>query len=191
MKHFSLIVMALLVVGFGGCKRKPAYSDIQTGQTQSNVNQNSNSQPVTPPDPATASPAQAAQPAGAPPQQPAAQPFKMPAFVDQQTGNIKDLPAYPDAQRTNVSMGPMQGVDAALLVFRSGGPVEKVAAFYEKAVKNNGWTVVDSYKDEEQARWELKKGDKDEALIRIQKDANTGAVDIMLSRLEKPAQPKQ
>ena len=115
---------------------------------------------------------------------------KLPSFVDPKSGEIKDLPSFPAARRTNVMFGPIQGVDTAMLVLQTATPIEKVAEYYEKAVKKNRWKVVSSMSDPEIYKWELKKGDRDEALVQVKKDSN-GMISIVLSRLEKPPQPKQ
>src|SRR5262247_1714346 len=104
------VLVSVLIVG-ASCRHKPSYSDIETSGSTKNKNE------------APAAPDQAqsagAQSAPAEPTAPASQPpaatteppkkFVVPSFVDQQTGEAKDLPSYPNAMRVNIQIGPVEG----------------------------------------------------------------------------------
>lgn len=115
---------------------------------------------------------------------------KPPSFVDPKSGEIKDLPSFPAAHRTNAMFGPVQGIDSAMLVLQTAPPIEKVVEYYEKAVKKYRWKVVNNMRDPEIYKWELKKGDRDEGLVQVKKETN-GMISIVLTRIEKPPEPKQ
>jgi hypothetical protein len=190
MKFFSLLILALCLIPVACGHKKAAYSDIQTDKDGSAVNQNSNQGPP------EASGQAPANPPAQEPQQPspaAAQPapFKAPEFFDIDTGQIKDIPTYPRATRVSVQYGPLQGTQSAMIILQTGDPVEKVAAFYDRAIKTNGWKVVSDQRDKDILKIELQKGDRGEGLVRVIKDEKTGVVNIGLSRIEKPAQPGQ
>jgi hypothetical protein len=50
--------------------------------------------------------------------------------------------------------------------------------------------VVTNYKEPEMFKLELKKGDRDEALVQAKKDEGRETVTITVSRIQAPAQPK-
>ncbi len=115
--------------------------------------------------------------------------FRMPPFLDQVTGQIKDLPSYPLANRVNMQYGPIQGQDTLSMVLETGDTMDKIVAFYDKAVKSNGWTVSDKLKDVELSSWTLKKGNDNEAKIEVRKNPQANTMYIAIARTQ--AQPKQ
>jgi len=185
MKFFSMLIISLCLIPVACGNKKPAYSDIQTDKDGRAVNQNSNQEAAATSDQAT----ERQQPAPAPAAQPA--PFKVPEFFDINTGQIKDIPSYPRSTRVSVQYGPLQGTQSAMIILQTGDPVEKIAEFYDRAIKTNGWKVVSDQRDRDIMKIELQKGDRGEGLVRVIKDERTGLVNIGLSRIEKPAQPAQ
>jgi hypothetical protein len=71
------------------------------------------------------------------------------------------------------------------LGLRSGDPMDKITAFYERAIKENKWTVIDKIIDPEFSEWSLKKGDEQSAKVQVKKDEQTGAMIIVIVRGEK------
>jgi hypothetical protein len=194
MKFYSLLIILLCLIPVACGNKKPAYSEIQTDKDGRPVNQNSNQET------AAASEDQAAegqtsppQPQGQQPAPAAAQPapFKVPEFFDMNTGQIKDIPSYPRSTRVSVQYGPLQGTQSAMIILQTGDPVEKIAEFYDRAIKSNGWKVVSDQRARDIMKIELQKGDRGEGLVRVIKDERTGVINIGLSRIEKPAQPAQ
>ena len=175
-------LLLTLAVIYSGCRNKPAYNDIDANRTSRTQNQNGETQPAIAPsgqgEPVTVAPTPPSPP---PPQRPG---FKSPSFLDQATGEIKDLPYYPRAVRVNAQIGPMQGVNMASFVFQTRDPMDKVTAFYEQAIKKNHWTVIEKKIDPELSEWNLQKGE-DGAKVQVKKDPQTGALNIMLVRGEK------
>jgi hypothetical protein len=78
-----------------------------------------------------------------------------------------------------------------MIILQTGDPVEKIAEFYDRAIKSNGWKVVSDQRARDIMKIELQKGDRGEGLVRVIKDERTGVINIGLSRIEKPAQPAQ
>lgn len=114
-----------------------------------------------------------------------------PAFIDLKTGQIKDLPNYPPAQRTNVQMGPIGDVSTAMFVFETNEQVEPIAKFYDQVAKSQGWKVVTRILETDNYNIELEKGEQNEGKVQARRDATTGRTTIIVSRVEKLPQPKQ
>jgi hypothetical protein len=190
-----LMLSSLLVVGcnFG----KPAYSDVQVDNKTKGETSRAEPTATQNPEPAASSSedpiAKAEREAGiasSPQQQNPPQEKKevqIPSFFVSGSAEIKDLPKYKNSAILNVQYGPVNGVNSAMLIFESRDSVEKINEFYEKTIKSNGWSVVTNIKDPDNFEYTLVKGQRDEALIRIKKDPNSGSSVIMLSRTEKPA----
>ena len=177
---FLVFVMSIGVIACG--PRKPAYSSINTNQAKVSQNQNNNEQPsVLANAPGSESQAQ--------PQPSQPEKFRMPPFLDQATGQIKDLPSYPLANRVNMQYGPIQGQDTLSMVLETGDTMDKIVAFYDKAIKSNGWTVSDKLKDVELSSWTLKKGNDNEARIEVRKNPQANSMYIAIARTQ--GQPKQ
>jgi len=177
------------------CGHKPAYSEVQTKDSQGpraseQPVSNSSDQPATPPADETqsAKPEQAMPPTTA--QLPETAPKKpvvsMPSFIDQTTGEFKDLPSYPKAYRTNLQIGPIGGAEAAMFLFETTESFQSIAAFYDKAIKKHGWTIASHIRDPEHLKWELIKGKTSEGLVEVKGDGNSNRKGIILSRAEKP-----
>ncbi|MEK6322527.1 MAG: hypothetical protein AABN33_12690 [Acidobacteriota bacterium] len=183
-KRLLWLFLAWVAIGTSaGCRHKPAYEDIDPNKASSNQNQNSAVQAATTPSTAVESPpAVATQPAPSPSQ---TQSFKTPRFLDQTKGEIKDLPNYPRARRVSVQMGPNQGVNVFSLVLQTTDPMDMIAAFYQQAIKNNKWTVINKSVDPEMSEWSLEKGKEDSAKIQVRKDPQTGTMNIFIVRGEK------
>ena len=195
MKFFLILITLFAVITLAACGRKT--SDYQDQGTQV-VNRNTSPPPdaapsdVPPADSAAQQPTANPAPDNKPVQPP---PIKPASFWNPNTAEIKDLPSYPGGARMNVQYGPLNGVDSAFIMMTTGDPLEKIAAYYDKSVKSAGWKVTERMSDSELYKVKLKKGDLDEALVQVEKDVQTGARRITLSRLEKPkppaTQPKQ
>jgi hypothetical protein len=186
-----LIVLILVVVA---CRREPAYKDLPAGGSN-NANTQAGAQPGASGESAAA-PAETPQ-TETPPvvvQPPAVANAntahrtanRYPSFLDPISGQIRDLPSYPRSTRANFQYGPMSGVDTALIVLQTSEPMEKLTAFYDKAVKSHGWTIVSNTRDPEHYRWELKKGPRDEAVVEIRKSDQFPLTGIALTRAERP-----
>jgi hypothetical protein len=173
----SLVAAAVIAVG-SACAHRPAYSEMNTNRAVSNQNQSQNTEPQ-----ATASTPAVAEPA------PPAAAAKVPSFMDQ--GAVRDLPAYPNAYRTNFQLGPMEGVNIMSLSLISKDPMDKIVAFYEKVVKDNKWTVIDKIIDPEFSEWSLKKGEDNSAKVQVKKDQQTKAMNIVMVRGEKLEAPSK
>lgn len=173
-----LLLGAAAIAGLAGCAHKPAYSEMDANKSSRNQNQNADGQAAASP-PAAVEPLPA-QPAPAPP--PA---FKTPSFMDQSKGEAKDLPSYPGSLRTTVQLGPVQGMNTLTLGFITGDPMDKIAAFFERAIKLNLWTVSDKVIDPELSEWNLKKGEDNRAKVLVKKDQATGGMNIVMVRAEK------
>lgn len=186
LKIHVLLSAVIVVMTLTACKQKPAYSDMQLGPGGSN-NQNTASQPDSSLN-ANAGEAETAQgDSNSQTQANAPSEVKWPSFIEQSTGKIKDLPAYPNAFITNAQYGPQKGLDTALVALQTRDAFEKVTAFYDNAIKSNGWTLVSENRDSEYYKVEFIKGQNNRGAVQIQKDSRTGTVSIGLTRLQQPA----
>ena len=175
----GLFLVAITITSLSGCARKPAYSDMDpSGGRNQNLNKNGEAQASSTTLPGSGT--GAAQPAQTP-----LPPFKSPTFLDQAAGGIVDLPAYPNAQRLNIQLGPIQGVNMMSLAYGTEDPMEKISAFYEKVIKQNKWTVSNKTLDREISEWNLKKGEDNIAKVQIKKDEQGNGFVIIMVRTEK------
>jgi hypothetical protein len=180
-----LVLVATLLAAFG-CSHKPAYSEIDATKSTENRNQ-----AVTPNNSNASTDAQQSSAAAPPGNQnsqaspPRATTSKLPSFMDPKTGAVVDLPSYPRAQRVSVQYGPMQGVDTFSAFLKTPDPMNKVAEFYERIIKENKWTVVDKVRDPEFSEWTLTKGSDNSAKVQIKKDQLSASLDIIIVRGEK------
>jgi hypothetical protein len=177
--------------------RKPAYSNINTNQPERTSAENGNEQPASAASKIeeVAKAAEAQQPPASPQAQPPGSPQpdknRFPSFLDQAKGEIRDLPSYPNATRLNLQYGSTSGYDTMVVALHTGDPVSKIAAFYDKAIKSNGWTVTATARDDEAAEWSLKKGDNHEGVVKVLKDTSARRFIVSLHRFEKlPGAPK-
>jgi hypothetical protein len=185
MKSVSLLsIIGAASLAFACGPKAPSYSNI-------NLNKNAPAGAS-----ATASPDSGATNQGqGGPQPPALQeaspssqsaPIKLPAFFDAQKGEIKDLPTYPSSTRLNVQYGPLGGFDSAMIVLQAGGSIEQIAAFYDRAIKSNGWTVTSDVRDTDRYRVEVKKGENDTGVVQASKPPEASGATIVISRFQKP-----
>ncbi len=197
--YFIFVLLMGLSLSNAGCNNKPAYSDIKVEQPVKADSETA--QPADKPaDPVAEvdKKAQAAesQPATPQPVQPNSAPstqpkqFEMPKFFDTAKGEIKDIPKYPTAQVSNMQYGPLGESIVVFQVLQSGDPIEKIAAYYASAVKRNGWTIVSNTHDAIFYEWTLKKGDADEATVKITKEESQRLAYIALTRTEKKVEKK-
>jgi hypothetical protein len=101
--------------------------------------------------------------------------------VDQKTGQIKNLPLYPHARLRGLRYGPINGTSQVSVRAITRAPFEKVTAFYDQVVKENGWTIEDNGRDANSCTWQLSRGADNRAAIRVDKDP-LGRVTISLAR---------
>lgn len=188
MKPFFLCVLVLLLMIGAGCRKKPAYSDIEakvTYEEKPAVGEGSDAGTTVD----SSSPATTQSLSPLPPPTNAGSNTKVPTFVDTAKGAVKDLPNYPNARTRNVSYGPLQGQDTMSLILETHDPIEKVAAFYDKTVKDNKWTVVDRTVDPDLCEWLLKKGTSDNAKVQLKKDpSRPGMLFVVIARVQTPDQ---
>ena len=203
----SCIRFFLLMVTAGSlfalaCHHKPAYSDIKPSESEKSREQRVSQPASGAGDEAAAQPApssgsedqQAKSDQPAPPPVvpgestpgPRSTEIKPPPFLDPNTGEFKDLPRYPRAARTYAQIGPINGVEAGMFMLETAASYERIAEFYDQAIKKNGWTVVYNTRDAEYYKWELRKGTGSEALIEVKSDGKSLRKNIMLSRVERP-----
>ncbi|HEX5734597.1 MAG TPA: hypothetical protein VF131_17310 [Blastocatellia bacterium] len=188
MKYLLLLIMLLAVVMFAACERPTSE---QQNQGMQPVNRNTGTLPETPPSP-EAPPAGGETPPSVPPAETSpVQPTTLttPAFWNSTTGDISDLPSFPGGARMSVQYGPINGMDTAFIVLSTNQPLDTIAAFYENAIKRNGWSVVNKLTDPEVYKVTLKKDASNEAIVQVEKDPQTGYRRIVLTRLQKPKQP--
>jgi hypothetical protein len=89
----------------------------------------------------------------------------------------------------SVQYGPLNGMDTGFIVLATNQPLDAIAAFYDKAIKSNGWSVANKLTDPEVYKVTLKKDAFNEAIVQVEKDPQTGNRRIVLTRLQKPKQP--
>lgn len=77
------------------------------------------------------------------------------------------------------------------LGFTATDPMDKIAAFYEKVIKDNKWTVIDKIIDPEFSEWNLKKGEDNSAKVQIKRDQQTSLMTIVMVRGEKLEAPSK
>ena len=184
MRLTALCLVLAAGLGAVGCGRKPAYSDINVNQAAATENKpaagESNPLPGIAPG-TTAAPA-------APADQ---QAFKLPRFMDPAKTEARDLPNYPRSVSRNVRYGPYEGTEMFAASLQTPDPMEKVAAFYDEAIKRNGWTVTSRIVDPEYSEWIVNKNQQDDAgKVVVQKDKQSNSFFISIARTGKPAPEK-
>jgi hypothetical protein len=163
-----------------GCRHTPSYSDIKVDKSGSLANSNAarpeaegstdSGNPLAMIPQASPVPDASAGPGPAPP-----------SFLDPKTGQIRNLPLYPGARVRNVQFGPINGTPQVTVQAFVRAPFERVTAFYDQAVKENGWTIDDNSRDADSYVWQLSRGQTDHAAIRVDKD-QLGRVTIGMAR---------
>jgi hypothetical protein len=184
-RFVSVWLAAAVIAGLAGCARKPAYSEIDANRSAraQNNNQPNDAQET------ASTPNSTAPPASPAPASPPTTPFKTPTFMDQASGEIKDLPSYPRAYRVSAQVGPVQGVNSMSLALKTSDSMDKIAAFYEKVFKDHKWTVTDKINDPELSEWNLKKGESNIARVQVKKDPQQAIMNIIIVRTEKMDEP--
>ena len=193
----ALWLVGLLFCGlFTSCSHSPSYSDTKANKGANPADSNAarseagpSIEQVNPPAPSPSPPpafpdsSSTLIPGSSPrlegPASPS--PTGTPAYLDPKTGRIKDLPLYPHAKVMGLQYGPIGGVSQVTLQAMIREPFEKVTAFYDKAVKDNGWTIDDNSRGVNSYTWQLSRGATDRAAIRIDKN-EIGRVSISLAR---------
>src|ERR1051325_7997947 len=187
MRFLCAVLVCAFSFGLISCGgKKPAYSNINTSREVSEANENGGQPATEPGDAVSGQTNSSAQPAEAQSQQPAPaqpEPFKQPKFMV--NGEAKDLPNYPNAITKSMQFGPVQGTDTMSLVLETRASMDHIAAFYDKAIKSNGWTVDSRTFDPEFAEWNLRKTFDNEGKVQVKKDPRTKAMNIVIVRTEK------
>jgi hypothetical protein len=173
MKSLCAALVCVFSLCLVSCGNKAAYRNINTSREAADANRNSAQAAAAVTDQSNSS----AQPATPP------QPFKPPKFMV--NGQAKDLPNYPQAITKTIQYGPVEGSDTFSLVLETRDSMEKIAAFYDKAIKSNGWFVDSRTVDSEFAEWNLKKAFDNEGKVQVRKDPRTSAMNIVIVRTEK------
>jgi hypothetical protein len=192
MMKFLLMLITLLAVALVcACERQPQEN---RNQGMEAVNRNTSTladAPTPPPDAPAAAGNEEAPPVGLqPPATNSAPPSAMnpPSFWNPTTGEIKDLPSYPGGSRMNVQYGPLNGMDTGFIMLTTMDSMEKIAAYYDKAIKAQGWTVANKMADQEMYKVQLKKDANNEAIVQVEKQPQTKQLRIVLTRLQKSKQ---
>jgi hypothetical protein len=108
-------------------------------------------------------------------------PGPTPSYFDPKTGQIRNLPLFPGAKVRKIQYGPINGTPQVTLQAMTRAPFEKVTAYYDKVVKDNGWAIDDSGPGENSYSWQLSRGQTDRAAIRVDKEP-LGRTSISLAR---------
>jgi len=162
------------------CRHSPSYSDIKVDKDGSLANSNA-ARPQPEPSVEAANPL-VPLPGSSAGVDPSASPSgTAPSFLDTKTGQIKNLPLYPGAKVRGLQFGPMNGTTQATLQALTRAPFEKVTAFYDQVIRENGWIIDDSSREPNSYTWQLRRGQSDRAAIRVDKD-QIGRVTIALAR---------
>lgn len=196
MKFFLMLITLLAVAIVSACERQPQENQNRGREV---VNRNTSAPPDanSPPTDAPAAGNEAPPVGLQPPQTNSAPPAAMPPppFWNTTTGEIKDLPSYPGGARMNVQYGPLNGMDTGFVMLTTMDPMEKIAAFYDKAIKAQGWTVANKLADQEMYKVQLKKDANNEAIVQVEREPQARHLRIVLTRLQKTDQatnqPKQ
>jgi hypothetical protein len=197
--RFLFLMVTAAALFSVACHHKPAYSDVQPSESEKSREQRARQQPSAdaaaepaPPSGSADQQAKPEQPAPSLPVEgestatPRSTEIKPPQFLDQNTGEFKDLPRYPRATRTYAQVGPINGIEAGMFMLETAASYERIAEFYDQAIKKNGWTIVSNTRDPEYFKWELRKGKSSEALIEVKSDGKSTRKSILLSRAERP-----
>ncbi|HKV40495.1 MAG TPA: hypothetical protein VJX67_14875 [Blastocatellia bacterium] len=166
---FSFIGLIGLI-GLTGCGPRPSYSDIQVDKNGGLANQ----------------PAASPEGVGVPRQSPGLPQtgagIPPPAFLDDRTGQIKDLPLYPRSKLINSQYGPVNGYNTMMLRAETGDPFEKVTGYYDQILKSNGWRIDNNNRGEGSFSWELLKGASDHGGVQVTQDPRNKHVYVMVVR---------
>jgi hypothetical protein len=182
LKQGWLVLAAIAILVAGGCRRKPAYENINLNQSRTSVVQDSTNTAAN----SNLSTGAESQPTGNPPQA-----VKRPPFLDPMSGEITDLPSFPDSRLVGASFGPYQGTQMAMRSLMGSGDIQKAVEFYQAQIKKYGWTVSDYSHDQSTHKWTLTRGDRDHATVQLEMDTDGRHFGISLLRTSlEPEQPK-
>jgi hypothetical protein len=196
--NFVSVLLACAVLGsLVGCGHKPAYSNINLNRSRTASEPQAPGDQPAQPAPATSSP-EASKPDQPPEAGPTApqtaqssrpRPVQRPAFLDAVRGEAKDLPGYPGADKLRLEYGPAEGgIEMVWLVQSTHDPMDRIADFFDKAIKSNGWEITTRSRDPEYSEWKMKKGDRDRGGVTVRKDPTRGgAMVIQIARSANPA----
>jgi hypothetical protein len=113
----------------------------------------------------------------------------VPAFFDIAKRQVKDLPALPKASILNLQFGPIAGNETVLIFYSVRGAFEEVTTFYDKAIKEHGWTVQTNTREPDDYTWRLAKGAQDQALLQVKKTEEAEVVQVGINRFRTPSGP--
>lgn len=116
-------------------------------------------------------------------------PPPVPDFFDIGKKQVKDLPSLPKASIINLQYGPISGNETVLIFFNVRAPFEEVTTFYDKAIKQNGWTVQTNTREPDDYTWRLVKGAQDQALLQVKKTEEAGLVQVGINRFRTASPP--
>jgi len=171
----AMLLVLALSAALGGCRHTPSYNDIKVDSHGSTANSN-----AARPEPSFEPANPIGIPGAAPSPEASANPTATPNFLDPKTGRIRDLPLYPGAKPMGVQYGPIGGITQITLQAVTRAPFENVTAFYDKVVKDNGWTIDDNSRDTNSYTWQLSRGRSEHGAIRV--DREQDRVNISLAR---------
>lgn len=179
----NLIVTALVCVAFVGCSNERRGNGEPPTAESAPASAAQVAEPASSPAPSAES--ASAPPADGPPAQPVEQrPLaKIPDFLDGQ--RIKDLPVFPKSSISNFSYGPLADADMVLVFFEAFDTFDNVTAFYDKAIRSNGWKINTRTCDIGDCVWRVSKGDRDEAIVQVKFDQQLKRVSGGINRSRK------
>lgn len=153
----TMLVFVLLI----GCGKHGSAGNATSGEAPS---PSPSVSPVLPPVDPVPPPSAQITPAQ-PEAQPQPSPPKIPPFMEGQ--QIKDLPIYSKSSITNLSYGPMGGVETVLVFFDAFDSFDNVTRFYDKTIKKNGWKIDSRVCDIGDCVWRVSKGERDQAIVQV------------------------
>lgn len=173
--RLPIALLALALAAGSGCQHKPSYADIKINQSGGLATEDNNTV-ANALAAANATPAAAGQTGGKLPPEP------IPAFFDQKTGQIKDLPLIPHSKVTALQYGPYGVYTSMSMQAKTAIPFDKVTEFYDNAVKSAGWKVVSNDRNGDAFIWRLAKGDEG-ATVQVSKSLQPNIIYVSLNRL--------
>jgi hypothetical protein len=181
--RLPLVVLVLGLATGSACQHKPSYADIKINQSGGLATEDNNTV-ANALAAANATPT-AGQPGG---QNADSRPEPIPAFFDQKTGQIKDLPLIPHSKVTALQYGPYGIYTSMSMQAKTAVPFDKVTEFYDNAVKSEGWKVVSNDRDGDAFIWRLAKGDEG-ATVQVSKSLQPNITYVNLNRLTPRPSP--
>jgi len=188
----SVLIASIAIATSVSCRHKPSYSDIKVdGQGRlieapgfAGAAAKPPGAPAVQPTDVTALP-----PVATPPDHPVAK--TPPAFFDQKTGNIKDLPAFPRSKLVSIQYGPTSGYDTLSMQVSTVQPFDQVTAFYDTQIKAEGWQIISNDRNPDSFTWRLAKSNGDDGgTVQVAKGPKPGITFVSIIRLTKLPEPK-